>query len=167
MRKPILRHSLTVVSRTMLSSWCTPAIVLLLGIYVADASNVLTLTSETYPSELESHTRLLIMFHSPSCGHCKKLAPDFEKAAVSLNDVIDAKGVKLSVKLGEMECPKNREFCQNLGIEVYISSDLSTAIYNLFTSFYHITAHVFDYPFFHYFFASNCFFIFRVDVENI
>jgi protein disulfide isomerase len=45
------------------------------------ADDVLTLTGETFDATVQATPNMLIQFYAPWCGHCKRLAPDFEKAA--------------------------------------------------------------------------------------
>uniref|UniRef100_A0A8C5BF74 protein disulfide-isomerase n=1 Tax=Gadus morhua TaxID=8049 RepID=A0A8C5BF74_GADMO len=50
------------------------------------------------------------MFHAPWCGHCKKLAPDFAKAASRL---------KGSVQLAKVDCTANPDTCKGFGASAY------------------------------------------------
>jgi len=46
------------------------------------ASNVVTLTTSSFDSVvLDSSKDVMVEFYAPWCGHCKKLAPDYEKVA--------------------------------------------------------------------------------------
>jgi len=65
---------------------------LLLFIVHARAETVLTLTEAIFDTHLKENARTLVEFYAPWCGHCKKLAPEYEKAAERLK----ASGVPLA-----------------------------------------------------------------------
>eukprot|EP00088_Acartia_fossae_P071285 TRINITY_DN9755_c0_g1_i3.p1 TRINITY_DN9755_c0_g1~~TRINITY_DN9755_c0_g1_i3.p1 ORF type:complete len:486 (-),score=166.12 TRINITY_DN9755_c0_g1_i3:853-2310(-) len=56
---------------------------LVLASFVA-ADDVVELTDASFDGELEKMDTALVMFYAPWCGHCKRLKPEFEKAAGSL-----------------------------------------------------------------------------------
>ncbi|XP_053302867.1 protein disulfide-isomerase A3 [Pleuronectes platessa] len=82
---------------------CFPATVLARG-------DVLELGDADFDYLATEHETMLVMFYAPWCGHCKKLAPDFEKAATKL---------KGSVQLAKVDCTAHSETCGRFGISGY------------------------------------------------
>jgi protein disulfide isomerase len=59
--------------------------VALLGIAsTASAEDVATLTTKIFDQHLKDNKHVLVEFYAPWCGHCKKLLPEYEKAASEL-----------------------------------------------------------------------------------
>ncbi|EMP24375.1 Protein disulfide-isomerase A5, partial [Chelonia mydas] len=52
----------------------------------ADEENaVYHLTDEDFDKFIKEHSSVLVMFHAPWCGHCKKMKPEYETAAEMLH----------------------------------------------------------------------------------
>lgn len=56
----------------------------LINVYGSE-SDVFQLTDDDFESSISEFDTALVMFYAPWCGHCKRLKPDFEKAASILN----------------------------------------------------------------------------------
>uniref|UniRef100_A0A3Q3XBN6 Protein disulfide-isomerase n=1 Tax=Mola mola TaxID=94237 RepID=A0A3Q3XBN6_MOLML len=71
---------------------------------------VLELRDADFDYLATEHETMLVKFYAPWCGHCKKLAPEFEKAATRL---------KGSVQLAKVDCTANTETCVRFGVTGY------------------------------------------------
>ncbi|XP_041652276.1 protein disulfide-isomerase A3 [Cheilinus undulatus] len=74
------------------------------------ASDVIEYTDDDFDSRIGDHSLILVEFFAPWCGHCKKLAPEYEAAATRL------KGV---VPLAKVDCTANSNVCSKYGISGY------------------------------------------------
>jgi len=83
----------------------------LLGAVVASASDVESLTKETFSDFVKDNDLVLAEFFAPWCGHCKALAPEYEEAATTLKEK--------NIKLAKVDCTEEADLCQSYGVEGY------------------------------------------------
>lgn len=76
-------------------------------------SAVVKLTSKEFKSFLDENPLVLAEFYAPWCGYCKQLAPEFTKAADTLNETHP------KIKLAQIDCDEEKELCQQHGIRGY------------------------------------------------
>lgn len=81
---------------------------LALFIALACASDVITLDKSNFDSIVNNEDFIFVKFYAPWCGHCKRLAPDYEKAASILK--------KEGIKLAEVDADKEKDLAQRFGI---------------------------------------------------
>ncbi|XP_024912210.1 protein disulfide-isomerase A3 [Cynoglossus semilaevis] len=74
------------------------------------ASDVLDLTDDDFETRVSPHQLILVEFFAPWCGHCKKLAPEYEAAATRL------KGI---VPLAKVDCTVHGKTCSKYGVSGY------------------------------------------------
>uniref|UniRef100_A0A7N6AC88 Protein disulfide-isomerase n=1 Tax=Anabas testudineus TaxID=64144 RepID=A0A7N6AC88_ANATE len=77
---------------------------------VSSRRDVLELGHADFDYLAAEHETMLVKFYAPWCGHCKKLAPEFEKAATRL---------KGTVQLAKVDCTAHSETCARFGVSGY------------------------------------------------
>jgi len=77
------------------------------------AGDVIDLTDATFDSEVNKYDFILVEFFAPWCGHCKKLAPEYEKAATRL------KREDPPIPLAKVDCTANSDSCSKHGVSGY------------------------------------------------
>ncbi|XP_038899679.1 probable protein disulfide-isomerase A6 [Benincasa hispida] len=86
------------------------ALALLLSSAVAD--DVVVLTEENFEKEVGQDKGALVEFYAPWCGHCKKLAPEYEKLGSSFKKA-------KSVLIGKVDCDEHKGVCSKYGVSGY------------------------------------------------
>lgn len=108
----------------------TPVSLFTLAVLVAadQASDVISLTAQTFESTVNAEAITLVEFFAPwyslitswtfslltrryRCGHCKALAPHYEEAATTLKEK--------NIKLAKIDCVDEADLCQSHGVQGY------------------------------------------------
>lgn len=79
----------------------------------AESANVLVLTDSSFDEALQKYEYILVKFYAPWCGHCKRLAPEFAKAA----DTLKEKGSKTA--LGNLDATVEKTTAGKFSIRGY------------------------------------------------
>ncbi|KAG9031219.1 protein disulfide-isomerase precursor [Tulasnella sp. JGI-2019a] len=86
---------------------------LLLGASAVYASDVIDLTADNFDSIVSKEPLIMVEFFAPWCGHCKALAPEYEKAATEL--------LAKTIKIAKVDCVDHGELCGQHGVTGYPS----------------------------------------------
>jgi protein disulfide-isomerase A6 len=76
------------------------------------ADDVVVLTEDNFEKEVGQDRSALVEFYAPWCGHCKKLAPDYEKLGSSFKKA-------KSVLIGKVDCDEHKSICSKYGVSGY------------------------------------------------
>ena len=79
---------------------------------VANAE-VLVLSLNTFESTIKDTKVALVEFYAPWCGHCKSLAPEFDKAASHL-----AQSGSVTL-LAKVDCAEEKALCQRFDVDTF------------------------------------------------
>jgi len=76
-----------------------------------EGSDVLALTSDNFEEAvMRADAVAMVEFYAPWCGHCQKLAPDYNKVAKSLKDI---------VVVGAVDCDAEPKLCSKFGVQSF------------------------------------------------
>ncbi|KAE8703585.1 putative protein disulfide-isomerase A6 [Hibiscus syriacus] len=91
------------------------------------ADDVVVLTEENFDKEVGQDRGALVEFYAPWCGHCKKLAPEYEKLGASFKKA-------KSVLIGKVDCDEHKSLCSKYGprtaeaLAEYVNSEGGTNV---------------------------------------
>eukprot|EP00043_Microstomoeca_roanoka_P005529 m.56301 g.56301 ORF g.56301 m.56301 type:complete len:468 (+) comp13009_c0_seq1:288-1691(+) len=77
----------------------------------ARADDVVNLTEDTFDSTISSNDFVLVEFFAPWCGHCKRLAPEYAKAATTLKED--------GIVLGAVDATIEKSLADRFGVRGY------------------------------------------------
>ncbi|XP_052805252.1 protein disulfide-isomerase A4-like [Mya arenaria] len=80
---------------------------------VREEGGVLVLTDDNFDKVLDEYDTALVEFYAPWCGHCKTLAPEYEKAAARLKDA------PVPVPLGKVDATVNVDVAKRFDVSGY------------------------------------------------
>uniref|UniRef100_A0A2N9J8E9 protein disulfide-isomerase n=1 Tax=Fagus sylvatica TaxID=28930 RepID=A0A2N9J8E9_FAGSY len=76
------------------------------------ADDVVVLSQENFEKEVGQDRGALVEFYAPWCGHCKKLAPEFEKLGTTFKKA-------KSVLIAKVDCDDQKSLCSKFDVSGY------------------------------------------------
>ncbi|KAJ7565671.1 hypothetical protein O6H91_02G070300 [Diphasiastrum complanatum] len=88
-----------------------PVLAALMCLYCLEvaADDVVALTPDTFEQEVGKERAALVEFYAPWCGHCKKLAPEYEKVGSTFKK-------SKPVLIAKVDCDDHKSLCSKYGV---------------------------------------------------
>ena len=74
--------------------------------------HVVVLTADNFTEFVSQSELMLVEFYAPWCGHCKKLAPDYARAAKELN-------LNHDIPLATIDATEETSLAKHFGVDGY------------------------------------------------
>ncbi|XP_015874917.3 probable protein disulfide-isomerase A6 [Ziziphus jujuba] len=97
---------------SLLRTWLALGTLAFLFISSVSADDVVVLSEDNFEKEVGQDRGALVEFYAPWCGHCKKLAPEYEKLGASFKKA-------KSVVIGKVDCDEHKSLCSKYGVSGY------------------------------------------------
>jgi len=85
----------------------------LASVVLANEEAVMTMNSKNFQKAIKGNEYVLVEFYAPWCGHCKTLAPEYEKAAQAL--AAEGSGIVL----GKVDATQNEDLASEYKVQGY------------------------------------------------
>ncbi|BBH06497.1 thioredoxin family protein, partial [Prunus dulcis] len=108
-KQPTRRKFETMVSSKTFFAFGALALLFAASVF---ADDVVVLTEENFESHVGQDRAALVEFYAPWCGHCKKLAPEYEKLGSSFKKA-------KSILIGKVDCDEHKGVCSKYGVSGY------------------------------------------------
>ncbi|MQL84834.1 hypothetical protein Taro_017349 [Colocasia esculenta] len=99
-------------SQIWIGSVALAAVLLSLALPAMGDDDVVILSEDNFEKEVGQDRGALVEFYAPWCGHCKKLAPEYEKLGSSFKK-------QKSVLIGKVDCDEHKSLCTKYGVSGY------------------------------------------------
>ncbi|CAI5955835.1 unnamed protein product [Closterium sp. NIES-64] len=97
--------------RLLLPLLALPSLLLSLSLLAA-ASHVVDLTPHNFADYVGGEKAVFVEFYAPWCGHCKKVAPEYERLAAAVKDVA-------ALTVGKVNCEEHKALCDKHSIRSF------------------------------------------------
>ncbi|XP_054790558.1 protein disulfide-isomerase like 2-1-like [Prosopis cineraria] len=94
------------------SIWFALGALALVFVSSVSADDVVVLTEANFDQEVGQDRAALVEFYAPWCGHCKRLAPEYEKLGASFKKA-------KSILIAKVDCDDQKSLCSKYGVSGY------------------------------------------------